>query len=161
MAPHFIMRKYVKIKAILIASILSISSAHATYNAPSSQKDLESLAQALYFEANGETDNGMIAVGEVILNRVSHPKYWKDTIYEVIHEKAQFSYLTQFKDHSIRSYAKRKRAYRIATKLITGDFTPVVGKHAYFYYNPKYAKPVWRNYPYIGEVGNHRFLGIK
>ncbi|MFT6945407.1 MAG: spore germination cell wall hydrolase CwlJ-like protein, partial [Yoonia sp.] len=43
----------------------------------------ECLAEALYFEARGETVRGMFAVGEVILNRVDNDSY-PNTLCNVI-----------------------------------------------------------------------------
>ncbi|NBT32617.1 MAG: cell wall hydrolase, partial [Rhodobacteraceae bacterium] len=43
----------------------------ATLTAPSGGVQWQCLAEALYFEARGESLRGMFAVGEVILNRVA------------------------------------------------------------------------------------------
>ena len=42
-------------------------------------KEWKCLADALYFEARGESVAGQLAVGLVIFNRVEHPKY-PDTV---------------------------------------------------------------------------------
>ena len=38
-------------------------------------KQLDCLAEAIYFESRGETFLGMLAVGTVIMNRVEHKKF--------------------------------------------------------------------------------------
>lgn len=125
------------------------------------QKDLDLLAITLYHEARGEPDEGMVAVGEVILNRVRHPAWKPDTIRGIITQPKQFSFFDQIKDLRMHEYEQRKRSYRIASKLITGRYTPVVGKHSYFYYNPTYASPSWKTHKLIANVGEHRFLGSR
>lgn len=143
-----------------IRTIPLIMAMIATPLAAHPQQDLETLAQAMYFEANLENKNGMIAVGEVIVNRVRHPM-WKDSIHEVVHQPWQFEYLRKHDDYAIPSFTKRLRAYRLASDLMNDDYTPVVGKNAYHYYNPNHADPDWRYYKLIRNVGNHTFLGFR
>ena len=56
-----------------------------------SQRDLQCLAEALYFEARGEGSQGQRAVAEVILNRVDHPRFPK-TVCGVVNQRGQFTY---------------------------------------------------------------------
>lgn len=60
------------------------------------EKDISclTLAQAAYYEARGEGDEGMKAVMSVILNRVDHPtKRFPASIEAVIKQGKEFSYL--------------------------------------------------------------------
>lgn len=52
--------------------------------------DLRLLASIIWCEARGEPYEGMVAVGEVVLNRVNSPAY-PDTIFGVIFASGQFS----------------------------------------------------------------------
>ena len=45
----------------------------------------------LWFEARGEPLDGLIAVAEVVANRVADPR-WPDTTCEVVTQRHQFSY---------------------------------------------------------------------
>ncbi len=60
-----------------------------------SQADMHCLAHAIYYEARGERYVGMLAVANVIMNRVSDPDYPK-TVCEVTRQRTrttcQFEY---------------------------------------------------------------------
>lgn len=124
------------------------------------QLDLDLLALTLYHEARGQPDSGLIAIGEVIFNRVRHPA-WPDTVRGVIRQPAQFSFFKDMKDLTMYEYKQKRRVYRIASKLLSGDYAPVVGEGAYHYYNPKKASPNWKHYRFIANVSDHRFLGLR
>src|SRR5690625_3806636 len=49
------------------------------------------LAEVIYFEARGESKKGMVAVAEVVFNRVNAP-YWPDTVDSVLSYRCQFEY---------------------------------------------------------------------
>ncbi len=51
---------------------------------PSDLDEVDCLAEAIYFEARGEDIVGMIAVGQVIINRVNDERF-DDTICGVVH----------------------------------------------------------------------------
>jgi len=74
------------------ASALSIT---VTALSPAKQieparEDILALARIIYWEARGEPDEGKLAVGQVVLNRVRSDLY-PDTIEEVIAQSGQFS----------------------------------------------------------------------
>lgn len=62
--------------------------------APQPNPDRDLLAQVIYAEARGESFDGKVAVGAVILNRVADPR-WPDTVPAVVHQqvngRAQFA----------------------------------------------------------------------
>lgn len=58
-----------------------------------SMTDIGCLARNIYHEARGEPFVGMIAVGEVTLNRVADPRY-PDTVCDVVYQPHQFSWTT-------------------------------------------------------------------
>jgi spore germination cell wall hydrolase CwlJ-like protein len=49
------------------------------------------LALTVYGEARGESEQGRIAVAQVILNRASRPRWWGKSVEEVILKPYQFS----------------------------------------------------------------------
>lgn len=54
--------------------------------------DLIAATQTIAMEARTQSVNGQVAVGAVLLNRLSRPKYFKcSTIWEVCHAPWQFS----------------------------------------------------------------------
>src|SRR5690554_5378358 len=62
--------------------------------APQPNPDRDLLAQVIYAEARGESFDGKVAVGAVILNRVADSR-WPDTVHAVVHQqvngRAQFA----------------------------------------------------------------------
>ena len=52
------------------------------------QKEITCLSQAIYYEARGESFEGKIAVGNVVLNRYASGNY--ASVCAVIHKKGQF-----------------------------------------------------------------------
>lgn len=152
------MNKRQTILTIILITILAFFAGRAS---ASPQEDLDALALTLYHEGRGESDRGLVAIGEVIVNRSKH-RYWKPTtIKGIIYQPYQFSYLKLVKDTTMVNFKQKKRAYRIASSIIDGTYMPVVGKYAYYYYNPKLASPNWKHYRHIANIGDHIYLGIK
>lgn len=123
-------------------------------------KDCSKLAEALYHEARSESDEGVVAVAQVILNRSSHPKRWKHTVRGVIEEKWQFSYLW---DGSVKRGMKNKaqveRMTIIAYDAIHGNIKSSLVKDALFYHTVGMKKyPRWsKKKKLIATVGEHVF----
>ena len=114
------------------------------------QEDLELLARIIYAEARGESFEGQVAVGAVVLNRVAHPSFPK-TIREVIYQPGQF---TAVRDRQIE-LTPNETAYRAALAALEGH-DPSNG--AIFYYNPKTATDPWiRTRSEVKRIGNHKF----
>ena len=73
-------------KALLMSIMMS--------SGPVDQTDLDQtycMAQNIYYEARGESLKGKQAVGNVVLNRVAHPKY-PDTVCGVVYEARLWCY---------------------------------------------------------------------
>jgi len=122
-------------------------------SSPASQirsEDLELLARIIYAEARGESFQGQVAVGAVILNRLEHPAFPK-TIREIIYAPGQFTAVT---DRQIELKPDDK-AYQAAAVALEGS-DPTNG--AIFYYNPKLSKDKWmRSRSVVSTIGNHTF----
>lgn len=108
------------------------------------------LARLISAEARGESYEGQVAVGAVVLNRVEHPSF-PDTISGVIYQKGAFSclYDGQF-DKPVSA-----SAYSAARDALNG-MDPSGG--AIYYFNPATAtnKWIWSR-PAITTIGNHIF----
>ena len=116
----------------------------------SGSSDINLLAKVISAEARGESYKGQVAVGAVILNRVSHSSF-PDTISGVVYQDGAFSCMY---DGQINK-AVADSAYKAARDAING-WDPSGG--AIYYYNPKTAKSSWiRNRPIILTIGNHVF----
>ncbi len=115
-----------------------------------SSTDYELLARTISAEARGETYQGQVAVGAVILNRIEHPSF-PDTLSGVIYQKGAFSCLNDGQFYEPISDS----AYRAATDALNG-IDPSGG--AIYYYNPQKATNKWIfSRPVITTIGNHRF----
>lgn len=122
-------------------------------------KDCSKLAEALYFEARSEPDEGVVAVAQVILNRASYPKRWKHTVREVIQEKWQFSYLWDGSvNRGMKNKAQAERMAIIAADVLHGRIaTPKWSKNVFFYHT-KSVSPFWKSKKKaVATVGEHVF----
>ncbi len=115
-----------------------------------SSSDYNLLARLISAEARGEPYVGQVAVGAVVLNRVSHPSF-PNTVSGVIYQPGAFTCLNDgqfWKEVSDTSY-------RAAKDALNG-WDPSGG--AIYYYNPATAKSSWiRSRPIIYRVGRHVF----
>jgi N-acetylmuramoyl-L-alanine amidase len=108
------------------------------------------LARVISAEARGEPYIGQVAVGAVILNRISHPSF-PHTLAGVIYQPGAFSCLT---DGGINA-AVADSAFRAARDAING-MDPCGG--AIYYYNPAKSTNKWIfSRPVITIIGDHRF----
>ncbi len=121
-------------------------------------KDCKAMLQTLYHEARGESDEGVKAVAQVIINRAAHPVRWKDTVHGVIHEPWQFSYLWDGSvNRGMKDNSQVRRMAIISYDAINGTIdTPV--KNAVFYHTRYIKKPLWaRNNCVVTTIGSHVF----
>ena len=119
------------------------------------------LAEALYFEARGETVRGMFAVGEVIMNRVDSNAY-PDTLCKVINQgtgrryACQFTYTCDGKPETIAEPRSWVRVGKVARMLIDGAPRALTGGATH--YHTKAVNPSWaQRYPRTAEIGYHYF----
>ena len=112
--------------------------------------DVTLLAKLIAAEARGESYTGQVAVGAVVLNRVSHPSF-PDSIAGVIYQRGAFSCVND----SNWSVAPNSTSLKAARDCING-WDPSGG--AIYYYNPSTATSKWIfSRPVITTIGNHRF----
>ena len=119
------------------------------------------LTSALYYEAASETDDGMRAVAQVVLNRVRHPSY-PSSVCGVVFQGSQRPLVCQFTFSCDGSMARRPaaaswaRASRIATEALAGRTYPAVGMATH--YHTLAVWPSWgRSLVMTNVVGAHIF----
>lgn len=123
--------------------------------------DSDCLAQAVYYEARGEGEDGMRAVAQVILNRVRHPAFPK-TICGVVYQGAmqqtgcQFSFACDGAlARPVEDWAWR-RAKSVAQAALSGYVMKAVGSATHFH--TLAVDPRWSaNMVKIATVGGHTF----
>ena len=119
------------------------------------------LAEALYFEARGETVEGMFAVGEVILNRVDSNDY-PNTLCGVINQgtgrryACQFTYTCDGRAEVINEQRAWERVGKVARILIDG--APRILTGGATHYHTKAVSPSWaQRFPRTASIGSHYF----
>lgn len=119
------------------------------------------LAQALYFEARGETVKGQFAVAEVILNRVDSGQF-PNSVCGVIHQgtgrkyACQFTYTCDGLKETISEPAAYKRVGKVAQIMLDGAPRPLTKGATY--YHTKAVRPRWsRLFTRTATIGVHHF----
>lgn len=110
------------------------------------------LARIISAEARGESVEGQIAVGNVVMNRVRSNQF-PNTIKDVVFQKGQFSPVTNGSIHKDPT----QTALESARKVLDGQV--VVSNDALYFYSPKYTgRSNWiRSRTVLHEIGTHRF----
>ena len=121
-----------------------------TYN----QDEVYWLSRIINAEAGGESEKGLIAVGNVVLNRVKS-KLFPNTIYGVIFDKKGGVQFEPVINGSIYK-APSHKSISAAKKALSGVNT--AGKSLYFL-NPRIAQNSWivKNRTFYKSIGNHDF----
>jgi spore germination cell wall hydrolase CwlJ-like protein len=119
------------------------------------------LAEALYFEARGETVKGQFAVAEVILNRVESQRF-PSSACGVIHQgtgkkyQCQFTYTCDGHKEVIREQQAYERVAKVARAALDGR-APDLTEGA-THYHTRAVNPAWaRTYTKTAEIGFHIF----
>jgi spore germination cell wall hydrolase CwlJ-like protein len=122
------------------------------------------LAEAIYYEARGETYQGQLAVAEVVTNRVTS-RHWPDTYCGVVYEGhtratgCQFSFTC---DGSMNRRPKGpawRQANTIAAQVLMGLARPIT--HSATHYHTTGVSPYWRHgLVETGRVGAHIFYRL-
>ncbi len=119
------------------------------------------LAEALYFEARGESVKGIFAVAEVILNRVDDPGYPSDVcgvIYQGTGKRyqCQFTYSCDGRKEVIREPKAYERVGKIARLMLDGAPRPLT--EGATHYHTKSVRPRWsRVFQRTATIGYHHF----
>ena len=126
-----------------------LSSSTSSVNGYSSS-DVKLLARLIYAEARGESYQGQVAVGAVVLNRVKSSSF-PNTISGVIYQPYAF---TCVNDGQI-NLTPNNTAMNAARDAMNG-WDPSYG--SLYYYNPKVATSSWiYSRPTVVTIGNHVF----
>lgn len=119
-------------------------------NTQYSNSDVELLAKVISAEARGESYEGQVAVGAVILNRVKHPSF-PDSISGVVYQKGAFSCVNDSNWYA----AVADSSKRAAIDALNG-WDPSGG--AVYYFNAsKTSDSFMHSRQVIKTIGNHKF----
>jgi len=124
------------------------------------------LALNVYFEARSQGIGEMIAVSEVVMNRVESPRY-PDTVCGVVKQgrhwngyplrnQCQFSWYCDGKADAPTDTLAWAIAQEVATGVLVGRTEGPVGKA--IHYHADYVSPSWaKTRPLVGKIGVHYF----
>jgi len=126
-----------------------------------SDKHTECLAEALYFEARGESVRGQFAVAEVIMNRVDSPEF-PDTVCGVIRQgtgkkyQCQFTYTCDGNPEHIANQSAYGQVSKVARLMVDGAPRALTGGATY--YHTRAVSPRWsRVFARTASIGVHHF----
>lgn len=124
------------------------------------------LAEAVYFEARSESDEGRAAVAQVVLNRVKSGLY-PDSVCGVVYQNSnrylacQFTFTCEGKSLRITDAESWRSATRVASAVIEGKtYVSEVGGATH--YHADYVRPGWsRRLKRKDMIGRHIFYQLK
>jgi hypothetical protein len=129
-----------------------------------SLREQNCLAQAVYYEARGETYQGQLAVAEVVRNRVKS-RHWPNTYCGVVFEGSTRSTGCQFTftcDGSIKARPRGpawRQAQSIAAEVYGGLNRPITGLATH--YHTTAVDPYWNDsLVETGRIGSHIFYRL-
>lgn len=125
-----------------------------TPNIPYNEDELYWLSRIIHAEAQGEPFEGKMAVGNVILNRVSDSTF-PNSIYGVIFDRKNGTQFTPVANGAIYNNPANE-SYYAADRVLRGE--NVVGK-SLFFCNPSTSTNSWimNNRILFSQIGNHNF----
>ncbi len=125
------------------------------------RRELECLADAVYYEARGEPAAGQAAVAQVVLNRARRPGFPK-SVCGVVFQRAgracQFSFACDGSVTARRDIAAWGRARRVASLALAGRAVDEVGGATHFHTvtsSAAWGARFWQ----VARIGAHVFYG--
>nr|WP_223877877.1 cell wall hydrolase [Histidinibacterium aquaticum] len=109
------------------------------------------MARAMYFESNRSSRDGMVAVGSVVMNRVSSDDY-PDTVCRVVSQPGQFASGVMSRRMTSPALPLVREA---AVSVLAGERHPMVGD-AEFFHAASY-RAGYNNMHYVLVAGGNAF----
>lgn len=137
---------------VLVTVIIFLHPKEQLAQGGSHTSDIQLLARAINGEARGESYEGQVAVGAVILNRVKHSDF-PNTIAGVIYQPGAF---TAVSDGQInKPIDENSTVYKAAQDAMNG-WDPTNG--CVYYFNPNTATNSWIwSKTIVKTIGKHNF----
>ena len=130
-----------------------------------SLRSLDCLAQAIYYEAASESEDGQRAVGQVVLNRVRHPA-WPNSVCGVVYQGpmragggCQFTFTCDGSLARRPSGPAWDQARRLAAEALAGKTYTPVGQSTH--YHTRAVSPQWApRLTWTTAIGAHIFYRL-
>ena len=124
-------------------------------------REVRCLALNIYHEARGESDDGKIAVGHVVMNRASDARFPRkvcDVVAQggVRRNRCQFSWRCDGRSDKPRDRRSWQRSRDLALQIYFGQSAdPTEGA---LWYHAEYVRPIWKHSFSKGpKIGRHIF----
>jgi len=124
------------------------------------------LAEAVYFEARSEPEDGQAAVAQVVLNRARsglYPSSVCGVVYQNRHRHlaCQFTFACEGKSLRITDHESWRTATRVAQEVLEGK-TYLTDVGAATHYHADYVRPRWaRKLKKMDTIGRHTFYKLR
>ncbi len=122
-------------------------------------RDTQCLAQAVYYEARGESPSGQAAVAQVVLNRVRHPAFPKTicgVVFQHVGDDCQFSFACNGAMRQPVERASWRRAVAVADRALSGAVMAEVGAATHF--QAARSNTGWAgSLAKVAQIGEHIF----
>ena len=113
------------------------------------ENEMYILAQLIHGEARGESLDGMVAVGNVVMNRVLNRRYFGNTIQSVVTASGQFS---GYKPTIVPS-----SKCKIAARKVLDYQVWVVPQNIYYFKASGVVGVDWGSHKFYKRIGGHNF----
>ena len=149
-----------RLLAVALTAVVGLVFAQPAQSASAPDRNAQCLALAMYWEAQSEGHEGMLAVASVVLNRVAHPEF-PDTVCAVVKQggeapPCQFSWWCDGKSDRPTD----PRAWALATRIahnVLRDPPPDLTSGALFFHNAAIGTPWARERQRTVQIGQHVF----
>jgi spore germination cell wall hydrolase CwlJ-like protein len=129
---------------------------------PGESEEIECLAQNIYFEARSESEQGQLAVGHVVMNRVASKNY-PNSICSVVKQggerrryRCQFSWWCDGRSDQPMNRKAWQRSLALAKAIYRGSSSDPTG--GALWYHAEYVRPVWSSaLVFARKIGQHLF----
>ena len=148
--------RYILAMILLATSLNPAAADWRTWQAPQPDpKQLECLARAIYFEAGNDPEQGRIAVGKVIVNRVNSGKFANSicgVVYQRSGKQCQFTFAC-VKNAVVRSEEQYANSM-VAAELVMLGFAKDITNNAEFFNNRPFGG---KRLVHTAKIGGHYF----
>lgn len=138
-----------------------------TANASNMDRQVQCMAEAVYFESKSEPYDGKVAVATVVKMRTEDPSFG-DTPCKVIAQKdhkgrCEFSWACNGQRKSKKNPQQWEESVVIAQKaLLFEEYHPIIERKNGLYFHATYVKPVWfKTLRFVARIGHHIFYSEK
>lgn len=138
---------------------LSFEEEHNKNQTETDEEEIYLLAQLIEHEAGNQGYNGMVAVGEVVLNRARSEKFDENTVTEVIYADGQFSNI-----ENLKQIIPTEEELSIARLLIEEKISIFQNSEVLYFKNPKITDGIspdvqkdWGKHKWYASVNEHAF----